>query len=344
MRTIAITLIIFVFTSVLSAQNYRDLMRNLVIEIADYSEEQHPGFLIIPQNGEELLTRDGRAESLLIRDYLSAIDAIGREELNYGYDYSNRPTRERDRIPMLDLCRLILSEGKPVLVTDYCWNRSKLDMSYSVNQQEGFLSFATHRNLDRIPSYPEEPFNNHHASIDTLYEAENFLFLIDPGKFKTRREYLEALQQSNYDLLIIDLFYEGTLLTPSELVQLRTKPQGGSRLLIAYMSIGEAEDYRYYWQRDWVQNAPSWLQAENPDWEGNYKVKYWDPQWQNVLYGQADAYLDKILKAGFDGVYLDIVDGFAFFEEYGEDFVFPDPELGKQGSSGPTDGTTGASS
>lgn len=34
---------------------------------------------------------------------------------------------------------------------------------------------------------------------------------------------------------------------------------GGSRMLIAYMSIGEVEDYRYYWNSDRKSNPPTWL-------------------------------------------------------------------------------------
>ena len=53
-----------------------------------------------------------------------------------------------------------------------------------------------------------------------------------------------------------------------------------------------------------------WLESENPKWPGNYPVKYWHPEWQALLYGTADAYLDRILAAGFDGIYLDGIDGF----------------------------------
>ena len=80
------------------------------------------------------------------------------------------------------------------------------------------------------------------------------------------------------------------------------------------MSIGEAEDYRYYWQTDWTSTKPDWIEAENPDWEGNYKVKYWETEWQNIIYGDSDSYLDKIISVGFNGVYLDIIDAFEYFE------------------------------
>ena len=84
------------------------------------------------------------------------------------------------------------------------------------------------------------------------------------------------------------------------------------RLVIAYMSIGEAEDYRYYWEPAWSVNPPSWLETEN--WEGNYKVRYWDSDWQKIIFGNEDSYLKKVLDAGFDGVYLDIIDAFEYFE------------------------------
>jgi cysteinyl-tRNA synthetase len=56
------------------------------------------------------------------------------------------------------------------------------------------------------------------------------------------------------------------------------------------------------------------MDAENPDWPGNYKVKYWETDWQNIIYKNSDSYLNKILTAGFDGVYLDIIDAFEYYE------------------------------
>jgi len=56
------------------------------------------------------------------------------------------------------------------------------------------------------------------------------------------------------------------------------------------------------------------LEEENPNWEGNYKVRYWEPEWQDIIYGNDSSYLKKILDAGFDGVYLDIIDAFEYFE------------------------------
>jgi cysteinyl-tRNA synthetase len=89
------------------------------------------------------------------------------------------------------------------------------------------------------------------------------------------------------------------------------------RKVIAYLSIGEAEDYRAYWRSAWRTNPPAFLLAQNPEWKGNYRVKYWRAEWQKIILAD----VDKIMATGFDGVYLDIVDGFETFEQDGNNFI-----------------------
>jgi cysteinyl-tRNA synthetase len=147
-----------------------------------------------------------------------------------------------------------------------------------------------------------------------LSDAKNFLYLLDPGSFESKERYLSALKATEYDAIIMDAFFEDEILAESDVKSLKRKPGGSARLVIAYMSIGEAEDYRYYWRSSWEKNPPSWLDEENPDWPGNYKVRYWNPEWQAKIFGSNGAYLDMLLSAGFDGVYLDIIEAFEYFE------------------------------
>jgi cysteinyl-tRNA synthetase len=122
----------------------------------------------------------------------------------------------------------------------------------------------------------------------------------------------EEIRSSPYDVVVIDYAIErdGSALPREVIEHMRARPDGSKRLLLAYLSIGEAESYRYYWQESWTKNRPEWMEPENPDWPGNYRVKYWHPDWQKILFGGPGAYLDRILDAGFDGVYLDGVDKF----------------------------------
>lgn len=126
------------------------------------------------------------------------------------------------------------------------------------------------------------------------------------------------IAQTGFDLAVVDYAADGTeqsAFTRGDVARLQRKPDGSRRLVIAYMSIGEAEDYRFYWKPSWRERPPSWLGPENPEWRGNYKVRYWDPEWQRIIYGAPTSYLDRILSAGFDGVYLDIIDAFEYYED-----------------------------
>lgn len=125
---------------------------------------------------------------------------------------------------------------------------------------------------------------------------------------------------SGFDLAIVDHSRDGSggrAFGRADVELMQRKPGGGRRIVLSYLSIGEAEDYRYYWRPEWSKKPPAWLEAENPDWAGNYKVRFWNPDWQRIIFGGPDAYLDRIIAAGFDGVYLDIVDAYWYFLQKG---------------------------
>lgn len=291
-------------------------MRDFIKTISAYAKGLDDNFMIIPQNGHELLTTDGEASGQPSDSYIKSIDGVGREDLFYGYSEDNVATSATARDIMLGFMDTAEANNVEVLITDYCWTQSFVDDSYAQNAAKSYISFAAdHRDLDSIPLYPEVPYNTNSLNIASLNQTQNFLYLLDPSVFSSKGAFLDALRATNFDLLIIDLFYDDQPLTLAEVASLKAKANGGSRLVIAYMSIGEAEDYRYYWQKEWEGNSPAWLAEENPDWEGNYKVHYWDSDWQNIIYGNDASYAKKIINAGFQGVYLDIIDAFEYFEE-----------------------------
>lgn len=297
---------------------YRGEMRTLVQEIAAYAKAGAPGFVVIPQNGQELLTTDGDPEGPLATEYLRAIDGQGREDLFYGYDRDNVATPEEETDWMAGFLDRAVGAGVTVLVTDYCSSPSLMDDSYQRNDARGYVGFAApSRELDTVPSYPANPVGANARDITSLGEAENFLYLLNPDRFASREEYLSALDDTDYDALIIDAFHEESMLSPGEVERLQSKPGDGRRLVVSYLSIGEAEEYRYYWRESWYESPPPFLEEENRDWPGNYLVRYWEPEWKAILFGSSSAYLDRILSAGFDGVYLDIIDAFERWEEWG---------------------------
>ena len=135
--------------------------------------------------------------------------------------------------------------------------------------------------------------------------------LLNPENFSDIDEYYQALRNTNYDLLLIEVSYNNIFFTKEQIEELKIKDNGGKRIVIAYLSIGEAEDYRYYWKKKWNKKKTKWIIKENENWEGNYIVKYWSPEWKNII----KEYQKKLDEIGVDGYLLDTVDTYQYFEE-----------------------------
>lgn len=297
--------------------DYRGEMRKFVERISSTARNLHPGFIVVPQNGLALLTSNGTNGGEPETSYIAAIDGVGQEELWYGYDNNDDvPTPEPEHSDLLGMCAFARVQGLKVLITDYCTTPSKSDDSYAKNFADNFVSFtATHRDLDNIPDYPALPFHVNSNTINSLADLQNFLYIIDPSAYNSKEEFIHALEQTQYDGFVVDLFFDdNTMLNADDLNRLRIKPNGGTRKVLCYMSIGEAENYRWYWKPVWNVTPPSFLVGEDPDWLNNYTVRYWDPAWQYIICSGPDSYLHKITDAGFDGVYLDLVSEYEYFE------------------------------
>jgi len=291
--------------------NYRNEMRSFVSNISTYSKIYNPNFIIIPQNGQDLAIL---SDSNIAIDYISKIDAQAREDMYYGYNKDDETTPTDISNEWEKQLDIIKSYNKTILTIDYCSSSIKMDDAYSKNNTKGYNSFsADQRNLNNIPTHTIN--NENSLDILSIKDAKNFLYLINGENFTTKRALIDAIKNTNYDAIVMDLNQNEEIFSASEINELKVKKNGASRLVICYMSIGEAEDYRYYWQNKWKINKPEWLGKSNPDWKGNYKVCYWNNDWQNIIYGNDNSYLKKIIDANFDGVYLDIIDAFEYYEE-----------------------------
>lgn len=124
---------------------------------------------------------------------------------------------------------------------------------------------------------------------------------------------MDRLAASGADLLVLDpvpTVREAREFPMGEV--LRRLRRG--HLCLAYLNLGQAEDYRQYWGVEWrappegERGSPEFLLAPDPDgWPGNYPVAYWDPEWRRICL----SLVDEIAAMGFDGLYLDWVAGYA---------------------------------
>lgn len=293
--------------------DYRAEMRKFVIGLANYARQTNPNFLVIPQNGLPIMTTNGQATGTIDPVYVNAINGVGQEDFLYGAKEDNIATSTVDINYMSSFLDLAKRYNKKVLITDYCFTPAKMEGSYGINAALGFISFAAHkRALDQIPTYPAKIFNENANNILTLNAAKNFLYLINP-QFSSKAAFINAVKNTNYDVVIVDAYYGNSLLTSADVTSLKFKANGARRLVIAYMSIGEAENYRYYWN-NWKIGSPFFIVKENPNWAGNFLVQYWQTAWQNFIYGNDASYTKKLIDSSFDGTYLDGIDSFWEFQ------------------------------
>jgi cysteinyl-tRNA synthetase len=126
---------------------------------------------------------------------------------------------------------------------------------------------------------------------------------------------MKRLVDSHYDLLVIDQTrsVKGQEAYDSRRDVMRLKASSGStghgKVVICYLDVGEAESYRWYWNSDWRVGNPSWIVAPDPGgWDGNFPVAYWTPEWKSIM----STAIDRIIDDGYDGVYLDWLEAYAF--------------------------------
>ena len=123
-----------------------------------------------------------------------------------------------------------------------------------------------------------------------------------PFLYQLQNATYRSLTNADFMIGVVDM--DDSRLTAG---QVSTLTGGQEKVLLTYISIGEAENYRSYWQdARWDGSPPNFLLGENPDWAGNYLVKFWDAAWQKIMFDR----VDEAVQLGYSGMYLDIVDAY----------------------------------
>ncbi|WP_305784166.1 endo alpha-1,4 polygalactosaminidase [Symbioplanes lichenis] len=110
---------------------------------------------------------------------------------------------------------------------------------------------------------------------------------------------LDQLAAGDWQLVVVDLARDAhdDWFSRDEIASVRAT----GKKVLAYFEIGSIEDFRpeYPGLRS---GAADLIANEWPDWPGEYFVRYYDERWWDLVVRPR---VDRALKAGFDGVYLD---------------------------------------
>ena len=107
----------------------------------------------------------------------------------------------------------------------------------------------------------------------------------------------QQIAAAPFDVQVVETYSDsGVAFTAAQVAQMGS---GGSQIL-GYFSLGEAENYRDYFQ----SLSKSIIGPVDPNWPGNFYVAYWTPEWKAV----AQKAIDGMISAGYDGIYFDVLD------------------------------------
>ena len=109
-------------------------------------------------------------------------------------------------------------------------------------------------------------------------------------------ELLKKLE--NYDLVIMEPDIENF-----------TPPEKTKTTYIGYVSLGEAERFRWYWYHIEGKKFILW---ENKNWKDDFIIDIRSIEWQNLL---VEKIIPRILKKGYHGLFFDTIDTPIYLEE-----------------------------
>ena len=203
-------------------------------------------------------------------------------------------------------------EGRTLLSVDVCANQTDADAAIRAGARDKAPAFAKSGGGDKLDQLPRgTPAFENPAEVNTIATARNWLPILRSDRFGTKGDFINAIADTNYDVVVVDVAHRGAdLLVKSDIARLKFKKLGPRRLVLAVMPIGRAFDWRWYWQKDWDVGSPAFLFAHD-EAPGTYITDTGSTEWRAVL----SKYLTGIMDLGFDGVMFDDVGTYSWFED-----------------------------
>ena len=302
----------------------RQEMRKFIRNISSVSRRANRNFVVITMGGLELIEKIDAVDTTRkspATTYMRAIDGIIVRSLNmHPPEGGKRETRtdKNVRDELIRMADLGKRRGLRILVADYAKSPSMITESFNLNKAKGYVPFTVDNpefRFDTIPAFPKRPFRENSKNITGLKFAQNILFLNDPSGYDSRDNFVLALNDTNFDAVVVDVYHRGrTPFQRDHVHGMKFKKLGAKRLVLAYMNVGQADSSRYYWKSSWREGRPSFLGSSVLGEPDNHYVQYWNPAWKKIIAGDTKSYAYGIIRQGYDGVVIDGVDSYLFFE------------------------------
>lgn len=137
------------------------------------------------------------------------------------------------------------------------------------------------------------------AGNKDIKKIENWFILLD---YNSNVYSLSQKQINKFDLAILDADAHPRF------------DKNSKTMMIGYVSLGEAESYRYFWPK--IKDTPIILQ-KNPNWLESCYVDINNPEWSRLLLEEV---IPNIVSQGFDGLFFDTIDTVDIFADNKQEY------------------------
>lgn len=300
--------------------DYSGEMRKYIQKIARYARRYKRDFIVLVKDANGLLTQIVDVDLLLkapSSTYINALDGVIQPNVSFGAEGYGVATDKKDQEQTLTDLKMARDAGLSVFTLDYVSKPKDVDTAFQTARKNKFIPYAAPglgiRN-NKISKWPRSPVNENAKSISNISQVKNYMFLNDSSRFGSRDEFAMKIHNTNYDMIITSVFHHRFVaLNKHNIRTMQFKKLGARRPVLATMNIGFADVGKYYWQDNWREGNPSFILEIAPQSSDQHLVQYWNPAWQQVMYGNDKSYLYGIIKQGFDGV---VIEGGYVYELY----------------------------
>jgi cysteinyl-tRNA synthetase len=304
--------------------DYREEMRKFVQLISEYGRLTKPNFAIVTKNGLDLLIKRNIYNDKITpkaRSYMRSIDGVMQEGMFFSQAHNGQPFGSPQvrhiQTKMLRLADYAKKSGLKVLTHDFGNGNKAIDDVRKLANARGFLSLMSDvpsHSIRKLTSHPSRPPQENSNNIISFGMIKNYAVIRNSVSFGLQSEFALKMHDTNYDALFVEVLHGSTPLSRQAVETLKYKKIGSRRMVLAYMNVGRAANYQYYWGNNWTTGYPSWVDEPLNSEPDHYRVKFWDKDWQNIITGNQNSYLYGIIAQGFDGVVIDGIDSYKFYE------------------------------
>ena len=260
----------------------------------------------------------------ILRDRLAGIEEPGpsielgpysadpKVEMARSQDLQHRADIAERRARLMRGLAVLKGERKTILSIENCPSQAMADNAWKWGVRDHVATFAAVNDaaLDQLPK--GHPLHENAQPVDNASKIQSWLPMASGIHYGGKDEWVSALMLTSYDAIMIDVAWRATeLITKADVAKLKYKNLGAPRMILAEMPMGRAYDWRWYWNKDWVAGNPAFLFAVDQRCPGVFVTDPLSPQWKEIL----GKYLAGIVDLGFDGIIMDDLDTYLWFED-----------------------------